>query len=86
LSDYNIEFVTSAAKEFRSLPTSIKERIAVAVDALGQLPRPTGVKKLKGPDDLYRIKIGEYRVVYEIDDPKKLIRVTKVRHRSEAYR
>lgn len=84
--DYKIEFATSAAKEFRSLPVNVKQRISTSVDALGQKPRPDGVKKLQGHEELYRIRVGVYRVVYEIDDSKKLIRITKVRHRSEAYR
>jgi len=86
LAEYKIEFVTSAAKEFCLLPANTKQRVSISVDALGQKPRPDGIKKLQGHEELYRIRVGVYRVVYEIDDPKKLIRVTKVRHRIEAYR
>ncbi|MBI4287727.1 MAG: type II toxin-antitoxin system RelE/ParE family toxin [Chloroflexi bacterium] len=86
MAEYKIEFVTSAAKEFRSLPANMKKRVSTSVDSLGQKPRPDGVKKLQGHEELYRIRVGVYRVVYEIDDSKKLIRVTRVRHRSEAYR
>jgi mRNA interferase RelE/StbE len=83
---YEIEFVTSAAKEFRSLEDRIKRRVAVAIDALRENPRPRGVRKLRGHERLYRIRVGSYRVVYEIDEQAKLIRVTRIRHRREVYR
>ena len=83
---YEVEFVTSAAKEFRSLEDNIKGRIAVAIDALRQNPRPRGVRKLRGHERLYRIRVGSYRVVYEIDDQARLVRVTRIRHRREVYR
>lgn len=86
MPDYEIRFVDSAAKEFRSLPVDMKNRIQTAVDGLVRSPRPTGVKKLRGSQGLYRIRVGEYRVVYEIDDKARLLRVTRVRHRKEAYR
>jgi len=59
---YEVEFVTSAAKEFRSLEDNIKGRIAVAIDALCENPRPRGVRKLRGHERLYRIRVGPYRV------------------------
>jgi mRNA interferase RelE/StbE len=83
---YEVEFVTSAAKEFRSLEDRIKRRVAVAIDALRENPRPRGVRKLRGHERLYRIRVGSYRVVYEIDDQARLIRVTRIRHRREVYR
>ena len=83
---YEIEFVTSAAKEFRSLGSEIKHRIAMAIDALRENPRPIGVRKLRGHERLYRIRVGSYRVVYEIHDQESLIRVTRIRHRREVYK
>jgi mRNA interferase RelE/StbE len=83
---YEVEFATSAAKEFRSLDTGIKHRVAMAIDALQENPRPRGVRKLQGHQCLYRIRVGSYRVVYEIHDETQLIRVTRIRHRREAYR
>ena len=80
-----MEFAESAAKEFRALPTEIKRRVGTAVDALCGSPRPRGVSKLKGHFRLYRIRVGIYRVVYEIDDPRKLVRVTRIRHRRDVY-
>jgi mRNA interferase RelE/StbE len=63
MSDYQIKFKSSAAKEFRKLPSGIKERIREAVNQLTENPLPTGVVKLKGEDRLFRIRIGNYRIV-----------------------
>jgi mRNA interferase RelE/StbE len=82
---YEVEFVASAAKEFRSLDAEIKRRVAVAINALRENPRPRGTRKLRGHKHLYRIRVGSYRVVYEIEDKVKLIRVTRIRHRREVY-
>ncbi len=86
MTAYKIRFVGSAAKEFRSLSTKLKRRIETAIDGLSQNPRPPGVRKLVGHERLYRVRVGQYRVVYEIDDKEHIIRVTRVRHRREVYR
>jgi mRNA interferase RelE/StbE len=83
---HKVEFVASAAKEFRALESTIKRRVMMAIEKLQSDPRPKGVRKLRGHERLYRIRVGSYRVVYEIDDQAKLIRVTRVRHRREVYR
>lgn len=85
-TDYTVTFTNSAAREFRSLPSEIKRRVGNVVDSLQRTPRPPGVRKLQGRDELYRLRIGPYRVVYEIDDRTVCIVVAKIRHRSEAYR
>jgi mRNA interferase RelE/StbE len=83
---YEVRFATSAAKEFRSLSTQLKRRVSVAIDSLSQNPRPLGICKLVGAEHLYRIRVGQYRVVYEIDDHEQFIRITRIRHRREVYR
>lgn len=83
---YEVEFLTSAAKEFRSLEAQIKRRVSAAIDSLQENPRPRGVRKLRGHESLYRIRVGSYRVVYEIDDEAELIVVTRIRHRRDVYR
>ena len=85
-TDYTVNFTNSAAREFRSLPSEIKRRVGSVVDSLQRTPRPSGVRKLQGHDELYRIRIGSYRLVYEIDDRTVRILVTKIRHRSDVYR
>jgi mRNA interferase RelE/StbE len=82
---YQIKFKSSAAKEFRKLSSNIQQRIKTPINALKTDPRPTGAIKLKGSDDLYRIRVGDYRVVYSIDDAIKIILITRVRHRREIY-
>lgn len=86
MAEYEIVFAASAAKEFRTLPSEFKWRVATAIDSLSDEPRPVGVRKLVGHERLYRIRVGSYRIVFEIDDEQKLVRVTGVRHRREAYR
>lgn len=86
MTDYVLRFKTSAAKELRNLSSEIKQRIVLAIDELSQNPRPSGVVKLQGEEQLYRIRVGDYRIVYEIDDAAKLIRITRVRHRSDVYK
>ena len=85
MAQYEVEFKASAAKEFRKLPPDTKARIRKAIGALQADPRPAGVKKLAGETNLYRIRIGEFRVIYEIDDEAKILVVTRVRHRRDVY-
>lgn len=68
MAEYNVEFVASATKEFRSLSADIKHRINLTVESLCDNPYPTGVCKLYGHKRLYRVRVGHYRIVYEIDD------------------
>ena len=86
MAEYEIVFTTSAAREFRSLPAELKQRAATAIDSLSEQPRPVGVRKLVGHERLCRIRMGPYRIVFEIDDREQVVRVTRVRHRREAYR
>jgi len=86
VATYEVKFATSAAKEFRSLPLELKRRVGAVIDRLSQDPRPPGVRKLVGHERLYRIRVGQYRVVYAVDDKEQLIRVTRIRHRREVYR
>ncbi|PSN14451.1 type II toxin-antitoxin system mRNA interferase toxin, RelE/StbE family [filamentous cyanobacterium CCT1] len=85
MAQYEIQFKASAAKEFRKLPLEIKTRLQKAINALKVEPRPTGMKKLVSEDDLHRIRVGDYRVIYEIDDDIQSVTVIRIRHRREAY-
>jgi mRNA interferase RelE/StbE len=73
-------------KDLRRLPESIHDRIVRAVDALSRNPRPPGCRKLTGSENDWRIRVGDYRVIYEIADTKRIVRVNRVRHRREVYR
>lgn len=83
---YKVLLTASAAKEFRSLSSGLQYRIARAIDGLSENPRPHGVRKLAGHERLYRIRVGEYRIVYEIDDRERIVLITRIRHRREVYR
>lgn len=84
-SEYRLDFAESAAKEFRSLPPDVKKRAIPRIDALKQTPRPMGAAKLRGHQRNYRIRVGDYRVVYEVDDMAKVVLVTRIRHRRDVY-
>lgn len=83
---YQVEFSKAAKKQFRKLPPYIQERVKAKIDELAIDPRPNRVKKLQGDDNSYRIRVGDYRIVYEIKDNILLIIVIKIKHRSEVYK
>ena len=84
---YTISIKPSALKEINKLPTPTIKKIGKAIDGLSKNPRPDGVKKLKGSDEeLYRIRIGDYRIVYSIEDEIKIIDILKVGHRKDIYK
>ncbi|WP_426997050.1 type II toxin-antitoxin system RelE family toxin [Pseudarthrobacter sp. N5] len=78
-----MDFTTAAAKEIRKLDTSTRRRILVSIAELGTDPRPTGCKKLTGEQSAWRIRIGDHRVLYEIQDNILTITVVRVAHRRE---
>ncbi len=83
---YQIEFVKQAAKQLKALPAQEQERLQPKIDALANEPRPIGVIKLTGEEDLYRIRVGDYRIVYSIQDDQLLVLVVKIGHRRDVYR
>lgn len=88
MATYQVEFVKSARKEFDHLPTKIQNRILEAISLLSQNPYSELLKykKLKGADSLYRIRVGDYRVVYEVRSGVLVIIIIKIGHRREVYR
>ncbi len=83
---YSITFTKAAKRQFDKLPRPAKQRLGDAIEQLTRDPRPTGVVKLSGEDGLYRVRAGDYRAVYQIQDECLLILVVKVGHRREVYR
>lgn len=83
---YHIDFAKSVHKELLILPKNLQIRIIALIESLENTPRPHGIKKLKNNEDLYRIRVGAYRVVYYIFDSSKKILITRVQHRREVYR
>jgi len=86
VADYSIVFARSARKDLEDLPRGIQSRVLEKIANLAMLPRPAGAKKLVGTANLWRIRIGDYRVVYEIDDRMRIIDVSIIRHRSQVYK
>lgn len=86
MADYAVVFARSARKELQNLDPQVAQRILKQVEAFVNDPRPSGVVKLEGATDLWRIRVGQWRVVYRISDRERLVDVIAVRHRSDAYR
>ena len=86
VADYAVVFARSARKELQNLDPQVTRRILKQVEALVTDPRPSGVVKLEGATDLWRIRVGQWRVVYRVSDRERLVDVIAVRHRSDAYR
>lgn len=82
---YRVEFETHAKKEFSKLSRDIQRRLADVIGDLSSDPRPPGVKKLIQVEG-YRIRKGDYRILYTIDDEEKLVRIYRIGHRREIYR
>ncbi len=82
---YALEIKVPAQKELDALDDTLFTRIDGKILALAANPRPVGCRKLKGYKDQWRVRVGDWRVVYIIDDKAKLIRVTPIAHRREVY-
>lgn len=83
---YEVQISTAAEREFRKLPTDVAKRLKPAILALADNPRPQGVVKLAGEENAWRIRVGDYRVLYQIHDRALLVLVVEIAHRREAYR
>ena len=83
---YRVLLERNAEKDLARLSSAIHDRIVLAIQALATNPRPSGCSKLAGFENDWRIRVGDYRVIYEIADEIRIIRVNRVRHRREVYR
>jgi mRNA interferase RelE/StbE len=83
---YTIVVSHSAEKDLEQLPNAILKRVVIAIDGLASEPRPSGCKKLKGEkEQLYRVRIGDYRIIYMIADKIQVVDIRRIRHRKEVY-
>ena len=85
MTRYSVELTSAAAKQVRKLDAPARARVLRALAGLGDEPRPSGVKKLVGTDNAWRIRVGDYRVIYEIDDGSVVVVVFRVAHRRDVY-
>ena len=83
---FRIEWKKSTRKDLRKLPAGTANRIVEAVEKLAENPFPHGVEKLSGSEHAYRIRIGDYRVVFEVVKELNLVEIQRVRHRKDVYR
>lgn len=83
---YEVYLERSAENDLKRLTTSIFDRILPQIKTLAENPRPSGCRKTTGSKNDWRIRIGDYRIIYEIDEKAKSVRVMRVRHRREVYR
>lgn len=85
MGKYSVEVKVSARKELDALPDLVLARVIRKLESLADVPRPAGCKKLKGYKDQWRIRIGDWRVVYLIDETVKLVSIMRIAHRREVY-
>jgi mRNA interferase RelE/StbE len=85
VGNYSVVIKSSAQKELDALDDAVFSRIDRRILALAENPRPAGCKKLKGYKDQWRIRIGNWRAVYFIDDSAKRVSISRVAHRGEVY-
>jgi mRNA interferase RelE/StbE len=83
---YQIEISHRAAKQLKNLSADIRDRVNEKILELADNPRPSGVVKLENTDNKYRIRVGNYRILYEIQDDVLIVKVVRVGHRRDVYR
>ena len=83
---YQVVIERRAEKDMDRLAQQVRRRVVEAILGLASDPRPPGCRKLVGSDDDWRIRVGDYRVIYQIADAVRVVRVYRVRHRREVYR
>ena len=86
MASYSVELTRTAEKQFRKIAKRDRNRVVDAISSLADRPRPHGARKLQGYDDVYRIRVGKYRIVYEVFDDRVVVIVLKVGHRKDIYR
>jgi mRNA interferase RelE/StbE len=85
MGSYNLFIKPTAEKELRKIPRPFLEKIFVKIADLSETPRPFGVQLMKGEERFYRLRQGDYRIVYDIDDDARIVTVMKVGRRREVY-
>ncbi len=82
---YSVRILRGGLKEIAALPAGYTKLVGERIDRLGEEPRPPGAKKLKGSCD-YSLRVGVYRIIYDVSDETRVVTVYRVKHRREAYR
>ena len=85
MTEYVVDIKLSARRELEKLSDQLVARLVPKIETLATTPRPSGCRKLRGYKDLWRIRVGDYRVVYIIDEHRKAVSVTRIAHRRDVY-
>ena len=83
---YAVIFAKAADRQLRKLPKTVQQRIVLEAENLSVNPRPVGSIKLESEDELYRFRVGDYRVIYQIGDEQLIVLIVRIAHRKDAYR
>jgi mRNA interferase RelE/StbE len=83
---YTVDLKPAAARDLGKLPKDVRRRVAVRIDALETDPTPSGVEAIQGESDLFRLRVGDYRVLYRIDRQRREVLIARIGHRREIYR
>ncbi len=86
MPQYAVSFRRSADKDLRRLDATVQRRVLRAINGLARNPRPAGCRKLVGSDNAFRVRVGDYRVIYTVEDAILVVAIESIRHRREAYR
>jgi len=82
---YRIEFLPSAEQELAALDRPVRERVSRQIASLATNPRPAGIKMLKGRKGFLRLRVGDYRVIYQVEDDRLVVLAVKIGHRRDVY-
>jgi mRNA interferase RelE/StbE len=83
---YEVFLERRTERDLKRLPAAIFTRLIPHIKALSENPKPSGCRKITGSKNDWRIRIGDYRIIYEIDEEERAVRVMRIRHRREVYR
>ena len=83
---YRIELAPRAQRDLKALDRSVRGRIKQRIDSLAENPYPSGIKKIEGEDDLYRLRVGDYRILYQVQGKVLLVLIVGIGHRRDIYR
>ena len=84
--NFRLEVSRTAERQLAALPRDDQIRVSRVIQHLAEEPRPVGTRKLSGYSDVYRIRVGHYRIIYSVEDDRLLIIVLKIGHRKDIYR
>jgi len=86
MATYTIHLLPSAERDLAALQVPIQKRIAARIDTLAHNPNPQGAKKLQGEQDMWRVRVGDYRILYTLRNAQLVVLVIRIGHRREVYR